>query len=97
VVNLSAISGMQAASLRVDVVGHNTANVDTDGFRSQRVDQATAAGGGVTASVSTAAAPGVDLAEQAGELVTGSIAYSANAKVLQAQDEIQRTAIDLLA
>jgi flagellar hook protein FlgE len=96
-VNLSPLSGMQAAGLLVDTVGHNTANVNTDGFHAQGVEQATTASGGVSARVTIAAVTGVDLAEQAGSLVLGTAAYDVNARVLQTQDEITRTAIDLLA
>jgi flagellar hook protein FlgE len=88
---------MQAASLLVDVVGHNVANVDTAGFHAQGVAQATTASGGVTASVTTAAGEGVDLAEQVTRLITASIAYDANARVQRSQDAVVRAAVDLLA
>ena len=95
--NLSALSGMQAAGLRVDAFGHDAANLDTAGFHAQGVSQATTASGGVTASVTTAAAGGVDLAEQVGRLITASIAYDANARVARAQDEVAHSAVDVLA
>jgi flagellar hook protein FlgE len=43
------------------------------------------------------AAPDVDLAKQISDLVLASVAYDANAKVLQTQDELQRNAVDILA
>jgi flagellar hook protein FlgE len=96
-VNLSSLSGMQAAGLLVDAIGNNVANLDTPGFHAQGVAQATSAGGGVTATVTAAAGEGVDLAEQVGRLVTASIAYDANARVQAGQDAVMRAAIDLLA
>jgi flagellar hook protein FlgE len=96
-VNLSSLSGMQAASLLVDAIGHNVANVDTAGFHAQGVGQATTASGGVAASVTTAAGEGVDLAEQVARLISASIAYDANARVAQTQDEVARSAVDVLA
>jgi len=96
-VNLNALSGMQAAALVVDVVGHDIANMDTPDFHAQRVDQAAAAGGGVTTTVTTATDEGVDLAEQIGRLITGSIAYDANAAVVRTEDEVTRTLVDVRA
>jgi flagellar basal body rod protein FlgG len=43
------------------------------------------------------AAPDVDLAKQVSDLVLAGVAYDANAKVLQTQDELQRNAVDLIA
>jgi hypothetical protein len=71
-VNVTALSGMQAASLLVDAIGHQVANVDTPGYD-------------------------VDLPAQAARLVQASIAYDANARVQQTQDEVTAAAIDLLA
>jgi flagellar hook protein FlgE len=96
-VNLSSLSGMQAASLLVDAVGHNVANLDTPGFHAQDVGQSTTATGGVSASVTSAAGEGVDLAEQVGRLIQASIAYDANARVQRSQDEVTAAAIDVLA
>jgi flagellar hook protein FlgE len=96
-VNLSSLSGMQAAGLLVDVIGHDVANLDTAGFHAQGVSQATTASGGVAASVTTAAGEGVDLAEQIGRLFTASIAYDANARVARTQEEVARSAVDVLA
>jgi flagellar hook protein FlgE len=96
-VNLSSLSGMQAASLLVDTIGHDVANLDTPGFHAQGVAQATTASGGVSASVATAAGEGVDLAEQVGRLITASIAYDANARVQETQDAVARAAVDIVA
>jgi flagellar basal body rod protein FlgG len=71
-VNISSLSGMQAASLLVDAIGHQVANVDTPGYD-------------------------VDLATQTARLVQASIAYDANARVQQTQDEVTGAAIDVLA
>jgi flagellar basal body rod protein FlgC len=71
-VNLSAISGMQAAVQLLDRTATQTA--------------------------SFAAAPDTgDLAEHVTNLMTASIAYDVNARVLQSQDETTRAAIDLIA
>jgi flagellar hook protein FlgE len=51
---------------------------------------------GAGASAPTAAGS-VDLAAQVTDLVTATVAYDANARVLQAQDETTQAAIDVLA
>ncbi|WCB94085.1 hypothetical protein DSM104299_02813 [Baekduia alba] len=69
--NVSAISGMQAASLMLDQAGASIASMS--------------------------AAPDADLATAFANLSLASIAYDANAKVLQTQDETQQNLVDLLA
>jgi flagellar basal body rod protein FlgG len=70
-VDLSPVSGMQAAGLLFDQAGAAIANMS--------------------------AAPDVDLAAQVTQLITASIAYDANARVLQTQDELTRSTIDVVA
>jgi flagellar hook protein FlgE len=77
-VNLSSLSGMQAATRLLDATA-----IATAGF-------------GAAATQPTAA-PAVDLAEQVTNLVTATVAHHANARVLRAQDETTRAAIDVLA
>jgi flagellar hook protein FlgE len=96
-VNLSALSGMQAANLQLSTTADNTANLNTPGYRERRTDLATSATGGVVAGVSQADEPGVDLAGQMVDLVTGSLLYSANARMLETGLEIQRSVVDIRA
>jgi flagellar hook-associated protein FlgK len=96
-VNLSPLSGMRAADLLLTATADNTANLDTPDYHAERVDLATAADGGVTASVSRAPDPGVDLAEQMTNLVICSFAYRANARVLRTAADTDRSVLDILA
>jgi hypothetical protein len=48
-----AVSGLRAASLRLDVAAHNIANLNTDGFTPSRVLDAAIPNGGVQSSVDT--------------------------------------------
>jgi flagellar hook protein FlgE len=59
---------------------------------------ATTAGFGAAKSSSPAATAGpeVDLAAQVTNLITATLAYDANARVLDAQDATTRAAIDLV-
>jgi flagellar hook protein FlgE len=96
-VNLSALSGMRAADLQLTTTADNTANLETPGYHERRTDLATSTSGGVTATVSEATQPGVDLATQMTNLITGSLLYTANARMLRAGLQTERTALDLLA
>jgi flagellar hook protein FlgE len=95
-VNLSSVSGMRAADLILTTTADNTANLDTPDYRAARVDLAADASGGVTAGVSRQAEPGIDLAEQAANLVVGSLLYAANARMLRTSAETQGSLIDVL-
>jgi flagellar hook protein FlgE len=70
-VNLSPISGMQAAGVMFDRAGASVASMSVT--------------------------PDADLATAFANLTLASVAYDANAKVLQSQDEMQRSVIDILA
>jgi flagellar hook-associated protein FlgK len=96
-VNLSPLSGMRAADLLLTTTADNTANADTPDYRAEQVDLATAPDGGVSASVSRADAPGVDLIEQMTNLSVASAVYTANARVLRAAMDNERTLLDVLA
>ena len=95
--NLSALSGLQAGALLLSATADNVANLDTPGHHSERVDLATAASGGVQASVSLAPGAGVDLVEQVGNLIQGELLYKANAVVLRAGAETDKSLFDALA
>jgi flagellar basal body rod protein FlgG len=95
-VNLSPLSGLRAADLLLTATADNTANLDTPGYRAERVDLATAADGGVQASVSRAPDPGVDLVEQMTNLSLAGVVYTANARLLAASRDNGRSLLDIL-
>jgi flagellar hook-associated protein FlgK len=96
-VNLAPLSGMSAADLLLSATADNTANLDTPDYHGERVDLAASASGGVTASVSRAPEAGVDLVEQMTNLVTASVVYQANARVLRTAMDNDRALLDVLA
>ena len=57
VVSIS-LSGMRAAQAALGASAHNIANLATPGLRREQVSQSTVVGGGVTAAVGRADAPG---------------------------------------
>jgi hypothetical protein len=76
-----ALSGINAARMRMDVAAHNIANLPTEGFRRQAVETASQPGGGVAASV-VDAGPG-DLIDDLLQLKVASYALRANLLSLQ--------------
>ena len=93
----TALSGLNAASMRLDTSAHNIANTLTPGFRRQTVVQQALPGGGVAASVERAAAPGASLADDLVGQISASVVYKANLKVVQTQDEIMGSLLDVKA
>jgi flagellar basal-body rod protein FlgC len=108
----SSISGMRAASTKLDVSAHNTANISTDGFKKQRVNLSEAKNGGVTTSIETINDPGpsyfspggaiveasnVDLVEELVDQRIASHAFKANAAAFKTADEMQESLLDILA
>ena len=62
--NAIASSGLSAARMRLDASAGNVANMNTPGYRAQRVVQQAAPEGGVDASVQRANAEGVSLEQE---------------------------------
>jgi flagellar hook-associated protein FlgK len=86
----TALSGLNAASLRMAASANNVANMNTPGYRRQGVEQAALPSGGVAATVTQAAEPGVELTEEVVEQKMALYSFKANVLVLQTQDEMQR-------
>jgi flagellar basal body rod protein FlgG len=82
----SAAAGMAAAGRRLDTAAHNVANVSTEPFAPLRADGSQGPEGSL------------DLAS---ELVEGTMlapaAYAANAAMVRAADETQRSLLDIFA
>jgi flagellar hook-associated protein FlgK len=87
---VTALSGLNAASLRMAASANNVANMNTPGYRRQGVEQAALPSGGVSATVTQAAEPGVELTEEVVEQKMALYSFKANVLVLQTQDQVQR-------
>jgi len=92
-----ALSGLQAAQLRVGSAGHNIANTLTPGFRRQLVAQQAVEGGGVAATVERSALPGDALADDLVALKLGEHLFKANLQVLRTRDRLLGTLLDVTA
>jgi len=92
-----ALSGMQSAMQRLGSASHNIANWSTEGYRRELASNATQVGGGVTTSLSSATVPGDALA---GDIVAQRVAlydFKANMRVVQTQQDMLGTLLDLRA
>lgn len=93
----TALSGLQAAQLRMTASAHNIANVATAEFRPQQVTTEALPDGGVAAVVSSGEATGTDLVTEIVEQLAAGQAFRANAASLQRAADTVGTLIDTLA
>ncbi|HSV70040.1 MAG TPA: flagellar basal body rod protein [Methylibium sp.] len=89
-----ALSGLAAARRGLQVSAHNLANLQTAGFRRQRLDHAASADGGVETSVSRAAMPGAALAEDVVAQLRAKNFFLANLAVFKASDRMTGALLD---
>jgi flagellar hook protein FlgE len=92
-----ALSGLAAATLRLDVSAHNIANDQTPGYRRQFVLQDSQPGGGVVSSVGRAVDPGTNLAQDLVEQMVASYEFKANLRVVRTHDNMLGSLLDLHA
>ena len=92
-------SGLQAAQQRLSASAHNVANLNTPGFRSQRVTQEAAPGnaGVAVTGVQRAPSEGVALEREAVEQMSATYSFSANLKTLRTQEHMLGTLLDTRA
>ena len=100
----SAVSGVNVSAQALAYSANNVANVNTDGYRAKALQRQEQQGGGVRASgVETsqaAASPGgsnVDLATEAVNLLTQGAGYQANLKVVESQQKVLGSTLDIKA
>ena len=91
-----AVSGLQVESARLSVSAHNTANLNTPGFKADQVYPVALADGGVRVDVSSTGAP-TDLVAEVVQQITALVGYRANAAVLRTADEMLGTLLDTRA
>lgn len=80
-----ALSGMQAAGLRLAVDANNIANVNSEGFTPSRVRQSSLPDGGTSARLEPAPALRGDLVTPLIDQLGARYAFEANAVVLRTQ------------
>jgi flagellar basal-body rod protein FlgC len=94
----TSLSGMNAAQTRLDVAGHNIANLSTHNFTRQEVRQSDSVNGGVSVSLtSSSAGAGNNLEADMVEQLQSKSLYQANLSVLKANNDMMGTLIDIKA
>lgn len=89
---------MNAAQTRLDVAGHNIANLSTQDFTRQEVQQSDSVNGGVNVSLtSSSAGSGNNLEADMVEQLQSKSLYQANLSVLKANIAMMGTLIDIKA
>lgn len=87
----TALSGMFAATKRVDASASNIANMSTPGYTPVTTIQTTSQNGGVMAENRVrAGVDQVELSEEAVNLKLAEISYKANISVLKVADEMAK-------
>jgi len=103
-----AVSALKALDKKLDVTANNIANVNTDEFKASRALFETREGPGVSVTIveedtpSTTQPDGVEssnvnLAEELVNLIATQHAYSANTHVIETDDKMKRSLIDVFA
>jgi len=107
----STIAGLSVHAKKVETIAHNVANVNTDGFKKDRVTILSNESGFPEAHISKIKTPGytiqspegeiessnVDLAEEIINMTVGKNGYKANLKVLEGEKEVFDSVLDILA
>lgn len=94
----TSLSGMNAAQTRLDVAGHNIANLSTQNFTRQEVMQSDAVNGGVNVSLAiSSAGAGNNLEADMVEQLQSKSLYQANLAVLKANNDMMGSLIDIKA
>lgn len=91
------VSGANAATTRMDVATHNIANVQTEKFQRQVVNQQSQESGGVSTSVAQAQEIGPDLAKDLIEQKMATYSYRANLRSIQADQQMMGSLLDIKA
>ncbi len=92
-----ALSGLNRATLGMQVSAHNVANASTSGFTRQELVSRTQPAGGVSATVRNASVPGADLERDLVGQMQLSYEFKANILSLKAEDERLGQLLDLTA
>lgn len=92
-----ALSGMQAAQTQLRASAHNVANLPTEGFRRQQVQQTARAGGGVDATIVRAPSAGADLVRDVVAQLQAKNAFVANLAVFKTADAVAGALLDTRA
>lgn len=103
----TALSGLLANSRSIATSANNIANLRSDGFQAERTVLTSAENGGVQTSQVAAGNPNgdislggisnVSLSDEAINIIQSEAGFRANLAVIETQDELSGTLLDILA
>ncbi len=97
ITSTTALTGVQAASLRMESAAHNIANANTPNFQRQVVTMQTQESAGVLTTIGKAEEIGAALAADLVEQMDAAAAYRANLRMIQADQQTTGSLLDLKA
>lgn len=97
IASTTALSGVQAASLRLDTAAHNIANAQTPQFQRQVVQLETQEQAGVLTTIGKAEEIGAALAADLVEQMDAAAAYRANLRSIQTDQQMTGSLLDIKA
>lgn len=97
ITSTTALTGVQAASLRMESAAHNIANANTPNFQRQVVTLQTQEQAGVLTTIGKAEEIGAALAADLVEQMDAAAAYRANLRMIQADQQTTGSLLDLKA
>ncbi len=92
-----ALSGMNAAQVRMDSGAHNIANLGSEGFRRQQVLQSPRAAGGVETTIVRADLAGPAMEADMVDMLQAKNAFLANLAVFKAGNRVMGTLLDAVS
>lgn len=94
----TALSGMRSAGTRIAASAHNLANLQTENFQPQRVNQTSRASGGSEARVQeSGSAARVSIAQEVVAQIQAKTQYTGSLRVLDVGSEMRGQLLDILA
>jgi flagellar hook protein FlgE len=92
-----ALSGLSAATQRLDAVANNLANAQTPGYRRELVQQSAEPGGGVSTTLGLADVPGGNIAADLVDQMVASYTFAANLRVITTHNAMIGAMLDVQA
>jgi flagellar hook protein FlgE len=92
-----ALSGLNAAQTSLNATAHNVANLSTEGFHRQEVQQTEASGGGVKTSIRRSPVEGEALESDVVSQLQAKHAFMANLAVFKTSNKMAGALLDTKA
>ena len=97
--SISAIglSGLQASQQRLNAAANNIANLNTDGYHREEVNQQADPNGGTSTTVTSDPTADSNLTQDVVDQMSATYSFKANLQTIQAQDQMMGTLLNVQA